>query len=174
VRSTLEDVRSMEGLGGTLRSTEEAAIGVCINHVKCGAKALVGFTGLIRMPLQVSAHPVQLPLPASSEEANPRNRRVTGGRFVFPFRPNFKDLDDVALDRISDIELRSKVLGRATMLNEPLESDEVLCSLDIGEGHRCNSLRCAKLGLLVPPNVGHERQTQVGEARLWLSARWKG
>jgi hypothetical protein len=153
-----EDVRSMEGLGGTLRSTEEAAIGICIDHVKCGAKAPVGFTGLIRMPLQVTAHPVQLPLPASPEEANPRNRRVTGGRIVFPFRPNFEDLDDVALDRISDIELRSKLFGRAAMLNEPLESGEVLCSLDIGEGHGCNSLSCAKPELLVPPNVGHERR----------------
>ena len=31
-----------------------------------------------------------------------------------------------------------------------------------------------ELGHLPTPNVGHERQAQVGEARLWLSARWKG
>src|SRR5207245_7350261 len=29
-------------------------------------------------------------------------------------------------------------------------------------------------GLPMAANVRHERQTQVGEARLWLSARWRG
>jgi len=88
----------MEGLGGIERSAKEAAIGISVDHMKRRTKAPVNFARLVRMPPQVTAHPVQLPSPMGPEEADSSHWSVPCGRLVVPLRPDFEDLHDMADD----------------------------------------------------------------------------
>jgi hypothetical protein len=135
LRSTIQD-----GFIGRIHRiitlSKETAIRVCIDHDKRRQQCLEPRVGLVQMPFQIAAHPVEPPFVLRFDVPHPRNRRMSNRRLVLPVWANLEDVDGLSDYGEPNVQLRADVFRRAPLLHEPLQRLGIAGLLYFRECHR--------------------------------------